>query len=255
MTCYLLYLTQSVVRDSVTSLSSRKRVCYKSEFQWRFILCAHFVIYWSTLSWYEHNDLLFFITHLYIATISIKIHFCVIFPKVAEQRKRQGNFFFNLGYYVLCSYRSIKVIPNYVFLFWALSTAQNRRTADNLPLWSAQVRLHTLPARILSPLMANLIQFFTNTAIVIWVRTKSGLPHSTPYTATVQLHSHWNVWNIDFRYSFVFYTVLMWTFFLNALEQNNGRYRHSNELCFIREMCQYIRRNCLMEQRIISVAS
>lgn len=70
----------------------------------------------------------------------------MIFLKVFEQRKRQGNFIFNLGYYVLRSYRSIKVIPNYVFFFWALSKARKRRTVDNLPLWPAQVRLHTLPA-------------------------------------------------------------------------------------------------------------
>jgi hypothetical protein len=89
----------------------------------------------------------------------------MIFLKVSELRKRQGNFF-NLGYYVLCSYKSIKVILNYVFLFWVLSKAQKRRIANNLLLWSAQVRLHTLSARIPASLLANLILVFANTAIV-----------------------------------------------------------------------------------------
>jgi hypothetical protein len=229
-----LFNTEFRTRFSHPTIFKETCFLYKSEFQWRLMKCAHFTIYRSILSWYEHNNLWLFITHLCIATTSIKIHFCMIFLKVVELRKRQGNFFY-LGCYVLCSYRSIKVILNCVFLFWALSKIQKRKITDNLPLWSAQVLLHTLSAGIPPSLLANPIQSSANTAVVQWVRTSSGLPHSIRHTATVQLHPHWNVRNIDFKYSFVSYTIFMWTCFKNAIEQNNWRYRHSNELCFIRE--------------------
>jgi hypothetical protein len=95
----------------------------------------------------------------------------MIFLKVVELRKWQGNICLNLGYCVPCSYRSIKLTLNCVFLFWALFKVQKRRIVDNLPLWSAQVRPRTLSAQIPASLLANLIQVFANTAIVESVRT------------------------------------------------------------------------------------